>query len=169
MAIRPPEYVRDEAGTPLAKKQVVVPLDGSKLAEAALPYGAALAKQFGVPLALIRSVHLPILGDLSYVPDTMELSTQASKYLKEHIDRLSHDGVEATQNVVADRAAHAILSQAEDDLVVISTHGRTGVERALVGSVADKVVRGATGAVLVIRPGADLEQADESSGPSLQF
>jgi nucleotide-binding universal stress UspA family protein len=156
MAIRPPAYRQDEAARPLATSQVVVPLDGSWLAEAALPYGAALAKQFGVPLALIRSVHLPMLGNLSDVPDTMDPSTPASQYLKEQSDRLADDGVEVTEHVVADGAAHAILAQAKGDLVVMSTHGRTGVHRVLLGSVADKVVRGATGAVLVIHSRAHL-------------
>ena len=140
----------------------MVPLDGSELAEEALPYGAALAKQFGVPLALIRALTHQNLGDLSYVPDTIDSSTQASQYLKEHIDRLSRDGVEVTENVVADRAAHAILSQAKGDLVVMSTHGRTGVDRVLLGSVADKVVRGATGAVLAIPPRAGRPRLDEA-------
>ena len=164
MAIRPPEYRREEVAKPLATSQVVVPLDGSPLAEAALPYGAALAKQFGVPLALIRSVHLPMLENPSYVPDTMDLSTQASQYLQEQIDRLSSDSLKVTEHVVAAGPAHAILSQAEGDLVVMSTHGRTGVHRVLLGSVADKVVRGATGAVLVIHSRAHLQDGVESSG-----
>ena len=167
MAIRPPEYRRDEAVRPLATSQVVVPLDGSRLAEVALPYGAALAKQFGVPLALIRSVHAPMFGDPSYLPD-MDLSTQASQYLKEHIDRLSRDGLNVTEHVVDDRPAHAILSQADGDLVVMSTHGRTGFDRALFGSVADKVVRGATGAVLVIHSRAHLQDGVKSSSPRLR-
>ena len=93
--------------------QVVVPLDGSMLAEAALPYGAALAKQFGVPLALIWAMPLPRVPDLSYVPKTIglqhqPLSTRASQYLKEHIDRLSSDGLKVTEHVVNDRPAHVI-------------------------------------------------------------
>lgn len=70
--------------------------------------------------------------------------------------QLSHQvspSLEVTESVVADRgAAHAILSQADGDLVVMSTHGRTGFDRVLFGSVADKVIRGTTGAVLVIPP-----------------
>ena len=167
MVIRPPEHGRDEASRTLVERQVVVPLDGSELAEVALPYGAALAKQFGVPLALIRSVHVPIHGGLSGVPDVMDLSTQASQYLKEQVDRLSDDGLEVTENVVADGAARAIISKAEGDLVVMSTHGRGGSDRVLVGSVADKVVRGATGAVLVIR--SHLQHSPSPAGTSVLY
>ena len=153
MAIRPPEGGGPQVARPLARSQVVVPLDGSELAEAALPYGAALARHFGVPLALFRAVPGPKVAGLSYVPDTIDASHRASVYLKEHLERLRGDGLEVTESVVADRGpAHAILSQAAGDLVVMSTHGRTGVDRALFGSVADKVIRGATGAVLVIPP-----------------
>ena len=163
LAVRPPKPGTSDSSRSLAISQVVVPLDGSELAEAALPYGAALAKQFGVPLALIRVLTHQNLGGLSYVPDTIDLSTQASQYLKEHIGRLSRDGVEVTENVVADGAAHAVLSQADGDLVVMSTHGRTGTDRVLLGSVADKVVRGATGAVLVIPPRAGRPRHDDAS------
>ena len=76
--------------------------------------------------------------------------------------RLHRMSVEVTENVVADGAAHAILSQAKGDLVVMSTHGRTGFDRVLLGSVADKVVRGATGAVLVIPPRAGRTSQDDA-------
>ena len=83
----------------------------------------------------------------------MALSDDASSYLKEHLDRLGRDGVEVKEVVVADNGtAQSILSQAESDLVVMSTHGRTGFDRAFFGSVADKVVRGASGPVMVIPP-----------------
>ena len=169
LAVRPQEPGASEASRSLAVSQVVVPLDGSMLAEAALPYGAALAKQFGVRLALVRSVYFPRIVGPSYARETIDpqrqpLSTQASQYLREHIDRLSSDGLKVTEDIVADRdAAHAILSQADGDLVVLSTHGRTGADRVLFGSVADKVVRGATGAVLVIHPGTHLQHGVKSS------
>jgi nucleotide-binding universal stress UspA family protein len=151
LAIRPPESGAPESAEPFATGKVVVPLDGSQLAETALPFGATLAKQFGVPLVLIRAVPLPRVPDLSYLPDEMTLSDDAASYLKEHLDRLSADGIEVREVVIADNAtAHAILSQAESDLVVMSTHGRTGFDRAFFGSVADKVVRGASGPVMVI-------------------
>ena len=125
--------------------KVVVPLDGSQLAEAALPFGATLAKQFGVPLVLMRAV--------PYLPDEMAFSDDASRYLKEHLYRLGRDGVEVSEVVIAaNGTAHAILSEAESNLVVMSTHGRTGFDRAFFGSVADKVVRGASGPVMVIPP-----------------
>ena len=104
-------------------------------------------------LGLLRALPSPRVAGLSYVPDTIDASHQASVYLKGHLDRLRGDGLEVTESVVADRgAAHAILSQADGDLVVMSTHGRTGFDRVLFGSVADKVIRGTTGAVLVIPP-----------------
>ena len=163
LAVHPPESGTSEAEGALAMGRVVVPLDGSPLAEAALPFAESLAKQFGVPLVLIWAVPLPRVPDLSYLPDEIDFSNHAGHYLKEHLDRLHGDGVKATEVVVGDnRAAHAILSEAGSDLVVMSTHGRAGFDRAFFGSVADKVVRGASGPVMVIHPGAHLQHGVKS-------
>ena len=164
MAIRPPEHGSDGTEGPLANSQVVVPLDGSPLAEAALPYGASLASQLGVPLTLLTAVPSPRVADLSYVPDTIDASNQANRYLDGHLSRLRDDELEVNKSVVTDRgAAHAILSQAEGDLVVMCTHGRTGFDRVLFGSVADKVIRGATGAVLAIPPDGKTQREDPAT------
>jgi nucleotide-binding universal stress UspA family protein len=149
LAVHPTE---SGAARELATKQVVVPLDGSPLAEAALPYGVALAKHCRVPLVLLEALTLPPFVDPSYLPESIiDRSSQVSAYLKGHLNRLRGEGVDVTESVVADKSvAHAILDRAEGDLVVMSTHGRTGLDRAFFGSVADKVIRGATGSVLVI-------------------
>ena len=77
MAIRPPEQGSDGVERPLATEHVVVPLDGSRLAEAALPYGVTLARHLGVPLTLLTAVPSPRVASLSYVPDTIDASHQA--------------------------------------------------------------------------------------------
>jgi nucleotide-binding universal stress UspA family protein len=148
LAVRPTE----EGGTrAIARDRIVVPLDGSPLAEEALPYGVGLARELGVPLVLLEAVLLPRVVDPQFASETMDRGSEASTYLKGHLKRLRSEGVDVTERVVSDRgAAHAILECADGDLVVMSTHGRTGVERVFFGSVADKVIRGATGAVLVI-------------------
>ena len=161
LAVRPPASGAPDSAGPLAMEKVVVPLDGSQLAEAAIPFGANLAEQFGVPLEIMRTVPLPRLPDLSYLPDEMALSDDASRYLREHLDRLGSDDVNVREVVVADNSpANAILTQAAGDLVVMSTHGRTGFDRAVFGSVADKVVRGASGPIIVIPRQKQRQAAD---------
>lgn len=133
--------------------RIVVPLDGSPLAEAALPYGAPLAQRLGVPLLLLSAVPDPEIAAVYRRLESTDPSVAAEQYLAEQLARLREEGVRAEAYVVTDVAtAHAILTEAGGDLVVMSTHGRGGLDRAIFGSVTDQVVRGTAGAVLVVRP-----------------
>ncbi len=161
LLVRPADEASTDLGAALDLKRVVVPLDGSKLAEAALDVGADVAKAFGAPLSLIRAVAFPIGPTSPYLPQNLEMGQEvvdearqaAARYLKEATTRLRERGLEVDASVATDQnAAHAILEHADADMVVIATHGRSGVGRALLGSVADKVIRGATGPVLALRP-----------------
>lgn len=138
-------------GQDLTTREVVVPLDESALAETALPYGITLARELGVPLHLMEVISLQRFVNPKHLSATMDRSTQAALYLRRHLDRLRGDGLDLRESVVVDPSvAHAILNQAEGSLIVMSTHGRTGIDRVVFGSVADKVIRGSTGSVLVI-------------------
>ncbi|MBW3533749.1 MAG: universal stress protein [Gemmatimonadetes bacterium] len=161
LLVRPPQGSDAPDFTASDVSRVVVPLDGSPLAEGALDGAARLSELFEAPLSLIRAVAYPIGPMSPYLPHTIEMSRQvvddardaAERYLGEVAERMRARGLEVDATVVTDQhAAHAILEHAGDDPVAMATHGRSGMERALLGSVADKVIRGAGGPVLALRP-----------------
>ena len=127
-------------------KKILIPLDGSKLAEGVLPYARLLA----VPL------QLPV--DLLYVndPDTVApaaYSISGSDYLKQVA--ASFSGVAVNGRVGNGRAAEVIVDSASQDrgiLITIATHGRSGAQRWLMGSVAQKVLHASMNPLLLIRP-----------------
>jgi len=141
---------------------VLVPLDGSTLAEEILAPAGELARLLGVNLTLLRVVKPVPAGA---VPDDPALgqearallnrTREASAYLLRMAERLRAEGLRvATRVTVQEHPAAAILNEAEATdagLIALTTHGRRGLVRVVMGSVADKVVRGATIPVLVHR------------------
>jgi nucleotide-binding universal stress UspA family protein len=144
-------------------RHIMVALDGSPLSEAGLRPAAEIAKLTGADLTLLRVVEpIPVLAPDGLIPQPTvldssllnDLKDQAREYLEALAGKLRKDRLSVTCRVViGDRTAPAILEEAkESDLTVLATHARHGVARALLGSVADKLVRGATGPVLVVHP-----------------
>jgi nucleotide-binding universal stress UspA family protein len=144
-------------------RNILVPLDGSTLAERALPAAVAIAKLNEASLTLFRVIEpVPILAPEGLIPQPTildasvldELKTQARTYLERIGENLRKEGLNARCRIALDdRTAQAILEGSrESDLIVLATHGRHGVARMLLGSVADKLVRGATEPVLVACP-----------------
>jgi nucleotide-binding universal stress UspA family protein len=145
-------------------KRILVPLDGSQFAEAALPYAQMLAECAGGEIELLRvTVHPSTYG---YATDPTALASlyesdreHCENYLKRAMDDLRAKTPAAiTTAVLEGIVADSILDYADEthaDLIVMSTHGRSGMERWLLGSVAEKVVRGAKVPVMMIRPTAD--------------
>jgi nucleotide-binding universal stress UspA family protein len=143
---------------------IMVPLDGSALSEQALPHAAALARQSHAELTLLR-VAPPvseegIAGDV-LPPDWSDLNeqqhtmvTEATNTLQELSINLKFQHIAVKTVVAVGQAADRIVdyAQAHDiDLIVMSTHGRTGVQRWLMGSVASKVMAAAPCPVLLVR------------------
>lgn len=145
-------------------RKVVVPLDGSRFAESVLDTAEGIARLYGGELYLLRVVAYPVEIASPYLPHTVQMNQEvvdeareaAESYLEEIAQRVAGDGLKAHTHVVVDsQAGHAICIECEDlkaDLVVMATHGRGGVKRALLGSTADKVIRSAHTPVLVRRP-----------------
>ena len=165
LVLRPTAEEPPPPETPWAPKHILVPLDGSALAEAALPAAAEIARLTKADLTLFRIVEpITVLAPDGLIPQPTvldvtvldELKTQARAYVDRAAEKLSKEGVSAIGRIaVDDRAAAAILEEEkEHSLTAISTHARHGVARLLLGSVADKLVRGAIGPVLVARPPA---------------
>lgn len=146
-------------------KRILVPLDGSELAETALPYAVELARKFDGRLLLFSATPLPVVSvdpgeypftGYDYVPELGEhLQNETQSYLEEKQQALAAQGIGADVRVEqGNQPAELILTVAEGDAVdaiVMSTHGRGGVRRWVYGSVADKVLRHADVPVLLIR------------------
>jgi len=126
-------------------QRLLIPLDGSALAEQALDPATDLARLLEVPCCLLRAVG-PLDGSLP--------QANATAYLGAIADRLREQDLAVEKHVIAGtNAAEAILEQASSqDVIALATHGRGGLGRVLLGSVADQVIRSAPCPVLVYRP-----------------
>jgi nucleotide-binding universal stress UspA family protein len=161
--------VRPQEGKPapdrsLGAGQILVPLDGSPLAEQALDSAAALARIWDAEVTLLQVVRPVLLAadpalplPSAYDEDlTASCRQQAQDYLDDIVQRMRGQGLRATGvAVVAWNAADAILDVARPErvsIVALATHGRGGLRRLVLGSVADKLVRGADVPLLVYRP-----------------
>ena len=141
-------------------KRILVTLDGSKHAEEVLPHVRALANCTGAEVVLLRVIVYPhydfIVGDPMIAEAAHDAAqAEAKEYMEQAVANLSKTGLEVKGEVAEGLVADTIIDFAEKvqaDLIAMSTHGRSGPARWLVGSVADKVVRGATVPVLLVRP-----------------
>lgn len=140
-------------------RRILVPLDGSKVAEGVLPHARALAFAEGAELVLLRVAANPVLeftfSDPSVAQSVLEdLETQSKKYMAGIEESLKQDGFLVSSLIREGAVADSILRTAEEigaDVIAMSTHGRTGAARWLLGSVADRVVRNSSIPVLLIR------------------
>lgn len=138
---------------------VVLPLDGSPLAEQAVPHANAMAARFGANVSLIRVVTRPTMAAIEpealayYFELEAELATTAEQYLQEQAARFDA-GIEVTTKVVRGLPADALLQHVESlerPMVVMTTHGRSGLGRVVLGSVAEKVTQASGDPVLLVR------------------
>lgn len=152
--VRPSEQAPGMVPEPVLD-HVLVPLDGSPLAEQVVGPAVDLARLMEARCILLRVVEPHSSPDDGESGRPSE-KAQAEVYLERIAGRLRGQGLEVqTQVVVARDAAEAIRKEAEaqpNSLVALATHGRGGLKRLLLGSVADKLIRGATSPVLVYRP-----------------
>jgi nucleotide-binding universal stress UspA family protein len=151
-------------------KTILAPLDGSELAEKALPTVSELAKRLGLEVLLVHVTKrvyagapegiLPVFGAHPNLQELWEQEkAEASKYLTIKIEELRGKGIASVSPALidggVDGAAAEIIDLAErisGSLIIITSHGRSGIGRWLIGSVTERVVRHSRGPVLVIRP-----------------
>jgi nucleotide-binding universal stress UspA family protein len=139
--------------------RILTPLDGSKTAEKVLPYARFVAEQLKLPIELLAVV------------DIVEMTTHISADRALHLDTMIEDSVRNSEQylgrvagtfpgastkcrVEKGKAEQVIIETAAADggtLITMATHGRSGINRWLVGSIAEKVLRGATNPLLVVR------------------
>jgi nucleotide-binding universal stress UspA family protein len=132
---------------------ILLPLDGSPLAEQSLPYAASLARRSGAKIVLVRAAQAHTLLDIDAGEAQIAAIRRAEQDLEAAATRLRAEGVKAEVHVYYDQPIPAILDAArrhEAGLIVMSTHGRSGLGRMMYGSVADDVLRHAEVPVLLV-------------------
>ena len=147
-----------DPGGPL--RQIVVATDFSEPGDHARDVGVALAKQLGAEVHLVHAFDIPLALVTPYevaVPDGLirEAREAARKKLDRALDEVRAKGVKATGHLAEVPAAPAIADLAKElkaDLIVVGTHGRTGLRHVLLGSVAERTLRLAPCAVLTVKP-----------------
>jgi nucleotide-binding universal stress UspA family protein len=143
-----------------AWKRICCPVDFSDASRGAMEVGADLARRFGAALVLLHAYPVPGYtfpdGSVVASPRMMqELADQAARHLGDWgkaAEALGNTQV-STATAVGEPAAEIVRYAVEQgvDLLVLGTHGRTGLEHALMGSVAERVVRRARCPVLTVR------------------
>ena len=152
-------------------QHILVPTDFSAYADYALDYAIALAQTLQSRVTLLHVIHLPTLamGDmLPSVLDTylQEMETNAQQQMQATLARLHEAGLQGDSVVVEGLPFQTILDTVKEkgvDLIIMGTHGRTGLTHVLMGSVAERVVRLAPCPVLVTRGTTEASTADEDA------
>ncbi|MBM3935025.1 MAG: universal stress protein [SAR202 cluster bacterium] len=145
--------------------RILVPLDGSSIAESALPYARLLCRAFSSPIELI-SVNETEITPRSVAQRLRSFNTPqhqvTSEDLSQVVATLTGAACKTTYTLAEGNAANRIVQAAESaprTLIVICTRGRSGIKRWMLGSVTDKVVRTSTTPVLVVRGNARSEES----------
>jgi nucleotide-binding universal stress UspA family protein len=145
---------------------ILVPLDGSPLAEAALGPALELAECSAARLFLLRAAQAHTLPGVDQTEAEVKAVREAEDYLDEVKARLATKGVTDVEAAVwYGPASVAIVEAAEFHkvgLILMTTHGRTGLERLILGSVAESVLRGTRTPILLVR--ADGAMLDVPAG-----
>ncbi len=147
--------------------KILVPLDGSKLAEVALPYAEELASGlgYGVTLINVRSpAEDPYHPVLKYYLQSMAEKTRRNIQASPAENKRKATGVGSVvtgSGIMVGHPAEGILDYADNEdvsLIIMATHGRTGIKRWALGSIADKVVRASTHPILMVRASIDVHK-----------
>lgn len=167
LVVRPPS-TPPVHGVPPALRHMLIPLDGSPLAEHILEPALALGALTQATYTLVQVVEPAVLRGYAPLAHARRLDTVATEkvcatarsYLSHLAEWMRSQGFSVrTRVIVAEHTATALLDAARDlgvDLLAMATHGRGGLSRVLLGSVADKVVRGSDRPVLLYRPEAHM-------------
>jgi nucleotide-binding universal stress UspA family protein len=151
-------------------KIIMVPLDGSELAERALAPAAELARDASATLVLVRATEAPVMYGADPTEAQVTVVREAEVYLDKQARRLRREGVARVETSVWYGPAAPSLVEAarrrKVDLIVMSSHGRSGLGRLVLGSVAESVLRATTTSILLVRaPSAPVETPARTAEP----
>ncbi len=127
---------------------ILVPLDGTPQSAVTLPLARTVARATGAEIELVRVVPAH--------PGNEALAVAAREYLDRIVGELGVDGVRVATSVLIGHPASEILAEAgrhRADAIVMATRGRTGLQRAILGSVSERVLHASAAPVLLVRPG----------------
>jgi nucleotide-binding universal stress UspA family protein len=139
-------------------KQILVPIDFTETSERALDYAVELAQKLGARITIMHAYELPIYGFpdgalVASVDVATRISAASQEGLQAALDKRKDCGVELRAILRDGPPADEIATVAEEtgaDLVVLGTHGRRGLRRAIMGSVAEEVIRACQCPVLTV-------------------
>ena len=165
LTIAPRKAGRHQEREETALATVIVPLDGSELAERALPYAEELARSLSLDVILTRVVtyQYPVyaLSGYANLPNlTDELVWEATTYLEGVARSIKQKGIKAQCRVLRGVPTHELLGLAHrtpKNIVVMTTHGRSGLARWMMGSVAEAMIRASGDPVLLIPSNTERE------------
>lgn len=163
-------HSKDHADFPVKVRSILLPTDFSDCANFALPYAAGIARATGASLLCVHVVEtvVPAVGysGMSEPLPIADISEQLEESAEREMPRVAEceecAGLNVEEMIVHGDAATEVVRVARErrvDLIVVSSHGRTGLGRILFGSTAEAIVRHATCPVLVVKP----PQEEESS------
>jgi nucleotide-binding universal stress UspA family protein len=141
-------------------RRIAVPLDGTVASHQAIPWAVAIAREANCPIELIHVAFPPVVGAELYAaavqhPDDIEAVRQtAQRDLQSLADQLASRGIASTATVLIGEVPHALIDHLEPsdaDLVIMTTHDASRLERLLIGSVSESVIRHLHVPVLLIR------------------
>jgi nucleotide-binding universal stress UspA family protein len=143
-------------------KKILVPLDGSLLAECVIPHLEALAKASDGEVELIsviEPVEIPTRGKIALSEDDLkqinrEAKKEAHNYLDQIAVRLSKSNIRVHPIILSGKPAESLIDYIADndvDLLIMATHGRSGISKLFWGSIAEKVLRAVSIPVLLVK------------------
>lgn len=169
--------VRSGLGPPRAVRSILVPLDGSAYAEAALPSAIDLARAFDAELHLVRvaetaQVYSMLTRQTPAESDVVRIVVErlvadATDYVEKTTERMRAGGLHVVMHLREGIPTEEILAVAREagiDLTVVATHGRSGLNRLVFGSVAERILRQGTTPILMVRPAGEIEGANRPGG-----
>lgn len=145
---------------------IIVPLDGSQIAETVLPYAGYLAEKLSVPIALVRVVSTGgnYSGDIDGLHDSdLKSEVRAEEYLARMAGALESKQLDVSWKLLRGSPSSVLVDLAHrtpGNLVALCTHGHSGIKRLVLGSVAESLIRDSGGPVLVVPP-AQLAKGEE--------
>jgi nucleotide-binding universal stress UspA family protein len=153
----------------MTPRRILVPLDGSPLAESALADAVDIAVRHGATLVLLRAAYATALPAVDPVDAQVSVVREAEAYLADIAARARAAGVKDVETSVWYAAATDAIVEAarmrDVDLIVMSTHGRTGLTRLMLGSVAESVLRSTNTPILMLRAHGAATAAPAAAAP----
>ena len=142
--------------------KILVPLDGSQIAECVIPHITTIAKATSAEVELIsvvEPVDIPTRGKIALSEDDLkainsEAKKEAHNYLEHIVKRLTRDDVKAKAIVITGKPAESLIDYAGSnniDLIIMATHGRSGLTKWFFGSIAEKIMRAVETPVLLVK------------------